>query len=348
MSGKLTVTEVLDVLAAAGISRSELAEALAAPDVAPVPSAVPTVAEYLAAVSASTSVGARKTYQTYWNRLVEAHGNLPLDTIKTSQLRALANDAKARAVKRANGRNGVSAQENCVGAMRAFFRCAVEDGHIERNPAAAVEKPHRLPSRRRGFTDSELVELYEVTRSGGDDPALDTLLLRFHLETGARRGGALGLRLRDLDPVRQSVRLREKNDTERWQPVSKTLLTALTEHARSWGAVEDDDPVLRRLPRSGAVGVPITRRRYNTLAARWAKALPWAKERGVSIHWCRHHATSSIERLAGYAVARAFAGHFVGGDTTTTYITAHEHEVAQAVALYTSEDHPLAPASERQ
>lgn len=342
MTAKLTVTEVLAVLAAAGVSRSDLAEALAAPDGASASRSVPTVAEYLPVVSASTSKGARKTYQTYWNRLVAAHGDLPLDQVKTTHLRALATAAKANAVKRANGRNGVSAQENCVGAMRAFFRCAVEDGHIERNPAAAVEKPHRLPSRRRGFTDSELVELYEVTRSGGDDPALDTLLLRFHLETGARRGGALGLRLRDLDPVRQSVRLREKNDTERWQPVSKTLLDALTEHARSRGAVGDEDPVLRRLPRAGQAGPPITRRRYNTLATRWARALPWAKERGVSIHWCRHHATSSIERLAGYAVARAFAGHFVGGDTTTTYITAHEHEVAQAIARYTSEPHPLA------
>jgi len=43
-----------------------------------------------------------------------------------------------------------------------------------------------------------------------------------------------------------------------------------------------------------------------------------------------------------FAVARAFAGHRSAAETTTTYITAHEYEVARAVALYTGEPHPLA------
>lgn len=194
--------------------------------------------------------------------------------------------------------------------MRAFFRLAVEDGLIEESPADKVKKPRRPASRRRGFSDEELSQLFEVTRSGGDDPVLDSLLLRFHLETGARRGGALALRRRDLDAQRQCVRLREKNNTERWQPVSKTLFDALIDHANSRGALGADDAVFRRLPsRGAAVGMPVTRRRYNTLVARWSRELAWVREQGVSIHWCRHHATSAIERIGGYAVARAFAGH---------------------------------------
>ena len=62
----------------------------------------------------------------------------------------------------------------------------------------------------------------------------------------------------------------------------------------------------------------------------------------MSIHWCRHHATSAIERIAGYGVARAFAGHATSDEVTTTYIKAHVHEVARAVAIYTGEPHPLA------
>ena len=98
----------------------------------------------------------------------------------------------------------------------------------------------------------------------------------------------------------------------------------------------------RRPRRDQAVGTAISRRRYNTLVARWGRQLPWVKELGVSIHWCRHHATSAIERIAGYAVARAFAGHGEGDEVTTTYIKAHAHEVARAVAIYTGEPHPLA------
>lgn len=343
MTNALDPNAVLALIEAAGISVDDLVEASTT---APRPRAdVPTVAEYLDVVVAATSDGARRTYSTYWQRLVEKYGTLRLDEVKTSHIHALVKDTKKKANEnpRSNGRHGVAAQENCVGAARAFFRVAVEDDLISKNPAEPVPKPQRLPSRRRGFTDSELADLWRVTRSGGDDPVLDTLLLRFHLETGARRGGALNLRVRDLDSKRQVILLREKNDVDRWQPVSKTLLDALLEHARTRGASAPDDALLRALPMKGStVGRPLTRKRYNTLVERWKKQLPWVAQHGVSIHWCRHHATSAIERIAGYAVARAFAGHRSSAETTTTYITAHDHEVAAAVAAYTSEPHPLA------
>lgn len=302
-----------------------------------------TVSDFLPAVEAATTDGAKLTYRPYWRLLVARLGDRPVSAIRATDLQALALDAQRLAKRRSNTRGGTSARENCVGALRAFFRLAVEDGIIDENPADKVKKPRRPASRRRGFTDEELHQLFEVTRNGGDDPVLDSLLLRFHLETGARRGGALALRRRDLDVGRQSLRLREKNNTERWQPVSRTLLDALLDHARHRGAVHDDDAVFRRVPRRGmSVGVPVTRRRYDTLVARWGRELPWVREQGVSIHWCRHHATSAIERIGGYAVARAFAGHADGSEVTTTYIKAQINEVARAVATYTGEPHPLA------
>ena len=48
----------------------------------------------------------------------------------------------------------------------------------------------------------------------GDDPELDTLILRLHTETGLR-GGALALRPRDLDPDQCLILLREKGETVR-------------------------------------------------------------------------------------------------------------------------------------
>jgi integrase/recombinase XerC len=320
-----------------GVSVEELAAAAANTGS---PSQV-TVANFLPAVDAATSEGARLTYRPYWRRLVTAMGDRHLAAIRTSELRSFVLATKEHAKKRANSRHGVSAQENCVGALRAFFRLALEDGYITRNPMEGIDKPSRLPSRRRFFTDVEVAEIYEVTANGGDDPVLDTLLLRFHLETGARRGGALGLRLRDLDHGRQCLRLREKNQTERWQPVSRTLLDALAQHAACRGARDPEDQVFRRLPRRDAtVGVPITRRRYNTLVARWGRSIPWVRELGVSIHWCRHHATSCVERIAGFAVARAFAGHREGREVTLTYTSASFQEVCRAVAIYTGEPHP--------
>ena len=59
-----------------------------------------------------------------------------------------------------------------------------------------------------------------------------TLLLRLHTETACRRGGALALRPQDLDPDQCLIRLREKGETVRWQPVSPTLMGRLIEHGR--------------------------------------------------------------------------------------------------------------------
>ena len=54
-----------------------------------------------------------------------------------------------------------------------------------------MEKPRRLPSTRRAVADKRLAEINQAAATTGDDPELDTLLLRLHTETACRRGGAL-------------------------------------------------------------------------------------------------------------------------------------------------------------
>lgn len=109
------------------------------------------------------------------------------------------------------------------------------------------------------MADARLVEINETAAMTGNDPALDSLLLRLHTETACRRGGALALRPQDLDPDQCLIFLREKGATVRWQPVSSTLMAHLVRHAAHRGA-----------PRGGqllryADGRPITTRRYDHL-----------------------------------------------------------------------------------
>ncbi|WP_327083582.1 hypothetical protein [Streptoalloteichus hindustanus] len=63
---------------------------------------------------------------------------------------------------------------------------------------------------------------------------------------------------------------------------------------------------------------------------------------GISTHWLRHTTLTWVERNAGYAIARAFAGHIDGGDTgsTATYVRASLHEVATALSVLTDEHTP--------
>ena len=80
-----------------------------------------------------------------------------------------------------------------------------------------------------------LEEINLVARTTGNDTVLDALLLRLHTETACRRGGALGLRVMDLNTVQGMVRLNEKGGTLRWQPITLDLAARLAEHAAGRG-----------------------------------------------------------------------------------------------------------------
>jgi integrase/recombinase XerC len=301
---------------------------------------VPTFAEYVPVVSAAVSAGSRRAYGSYWNRITEQWGNRRLDEPTPSEIRQLMAYVKANVVARRNARGGRSAQEHLVAALRCLYQRAVDDGLIAEadNPARKVAKPRRLPSTRRAVPHTRLAQINQVAASTGDDPGLDTLLLRLHTETACRRGGALALRPEDLDPDQCLILLREKGETVRWQPVSPTLMRHLTEHARE-----------RHAPPGGqllryASGRPITSRRYDHLWTRLGRHLPWVATQQISMHWIRHTTLTWVERNFGYAIARAYAGHTdSGNDTgaTSTYVRASLSEVAAALAALTGEPHPL-------
>jgi len=138
------------------------------------------------------------------------------------------------------------------------------------------------PTPRRALPDTRLAEINQIAATTGDDPELDTLLLRLHTETACRRGGALALRPADLDPDQCLVLLREKGETVRWQPVSPTLMGRLVEHGQQRHAPPDGQ-LLRY-----ADGRPITSRRYDHLWGRIGRRLPWVATQGISTHWIRH------------------------------------------------------------
>ena len=303
---------------------------------------VPTFAEYVPVVSAAVSDGCRRAYGSYWTRIIEHWGSRRLDEPTPSQIRHLMTYVKTHVVARRNARGGRSAEEHLVAALRCLYARAVDDGLITEagNPARKVAKPRRLPSTRRAVPDTRLAEINEAAATTGDDPELDTLLLRLHTETACRRGGALALRPADLDPDQCLILLREKGETVRWQPVSPTLMGRLVQHNQERHAPPDGQ-LLRY-----ADGRPITSRRYDHLWTRIGRHLPWARTQQISMHWIRHTTLTWVERNFGYAVARAYAGHTDGGNgeggATSTYVRASLSEVAAALAALTSEPHPLA------
>jgi len=329
------------LLARMGMTPADLLESTPAPeDPAQSRRPMPTVAAWIEVVTGLVSPGTARSYGSYWKKAAAAWGPRCLDQVAASEIRAEAEKAKATAVVRRNSRGGRNASENFVAAMRCLYRFAEQDGLIgeRNNPARRVTKPRRLPSTRRALPDTRLQEVNEVAASTGDDPELDSLLLRLHEETASRRCGALALRPRDLDAEQCLIYLREKAETVRWQPVSPTLMRYLLAHAETRGAVDPNAPLLRY-----ANGKPITSRRYDHLWDRIRSHLPWAYTQQISTHWLRHTTLTWVERNFGYGTAHAYAGHTdFRDDATTTYIKANLEDVATALAALTGEPHPLA------
>ncbi|CAM3407052.1 site-specific integrase [Kibdelosporangium persicum] len=322
------------VLAGMGLSAQHL---LTEPDTRP---PAPTFAEYIPIVSAAVGAGTRRVYSSYWNRILTQWGHRRLDEPTSSDVRALVEHVKATVVPRRNSRGGRSAAEHLIAALRCVYRHAEDDDliHKDDNPARKVDKPRRLPSTRRAVADNRLAEINTTAATTGNDPALDTLLLRLHPETACRRAGALALRPQDLDPDQCLIFLREKGDTVRWQPVFPTLMTHLVHHAEDRHAPRDKQLLRYRN------GQPITSRRYDHLWHRIGQHLPWVATQQISTHWLRHTTLTWVERNFGYAVARAFAGHTDSGNepgATATYVRATLPEIAAALAALTGEPHPL-------
>lgn len=308
----------------------------------PAPAAMPNIRDYVERVTKAVPAGTSRAYEPYWNRIVDEWGDRPLNEPTPLEIKQLAELTKANAIVRRNSRGGRSAAEHLIAATRCLYHHAVADRLMSEtdNPARRVSKPRRLASTRRALPDNRLREINEVAGATGNDPELDLVLLRFHTETAARRGGALALRRCDLDPDQCLVRLFEKGDTLRWQPVSPSMMEHLLQLGDERGAVGNNQLLRYRN------GDPITRRRYDYLWQRLGKHLPWVATQQVSTHWIRHTTLTWVERNFGYAVAREFAGHVGKSDagTTTTYVRATIEEVAAALAALTNEPHPLAPS----
>lgn len=301
----------------------------------------PTFADYIPQVAKAVSEGSRRVYGSYWNLVMREWGHRSLDDVTALDIGSLCEQAKASAIQRRNSRGGRGAAEHLIGALRCVYGFAVAEGLMtaSQNPAVRVAKPRRLPSTRHALPDRRIEELSQVAAQTGNDPELDTLLLRLHEETACRRGGALNLTADDLDPEHCLIRLREKGGTVRWQPVSPTLMFHLLAHWETRGTQDPRQQLLRYVG-----GKPITARRYDHLWQRLGHHLPWVATQQVTTHWLRHTTLTWVERNFGFAVAQAYAGHFDSGrepGATAIYIRAGLPEVATALAALSSEAHPL-------
>ncbi|WP_327118829.1 site-specific integrase [Nocardia sp. NBC_01730] len=322
---------------------------------------VPRFADYvprvLAAMPATLTV---VQYQSFLRRVAEAWPDRRIDEPTPTEFKSLiAEIVEMRQVRR-NDVGGKGTARGVISALRKLYEFAVDDGYIrsEDNPGKKLAMPSLPPSRRRALSRDQLVEINRAAAESGEDPELDTLILRLHTETACRRAGVVDLREVDLDPANCLIHLREKGGITRWQPISPTLMEALQQHHRRR---KPHDRSVGHRARNGKVitaeaearllryrnGDPVNNRQYHLMFQRIGAAVPWVVAHQISIHWLRHTTLTWVERRFGVPVAKAYAGHTdnPGGATTLLYTRAGLPEVARALAELTGEPHPCAAAS---
>ncbi|MFJ9786167.1 hypothetical protein ACIRSS_41815 [Amycolatopsis sp. NPDC101161] len=175
---------------------------------------IPTFAEYVPEVAKATAKGSRDTWQHYWRVLVDEWGDRPIDEPRATEVSQLAKLVQERAAAKPYSRSGQGAESNFIDAVKCVYRRADADKLIDLrdSPTANLNYSRQRDSNRRALKASELSEINFVASTTGFDPLLDSLLLRLHSETACRRGGALALRRRDLNPMGCTVLLREKGN----------------------------------------------------------------------------------------------------------------------------------------
>ncbi|UGT61855.1 tyrosine-type recombinase/integrase [Nocardia asteroides] len=310
---------------------------------------MPTIAEYIERLlpTLPDTPGSRN-YRLYWRRLLAESdlGSRRLDEPTATEFKALIAHLRETRVRRRNGRDGSAVESSWITALRRLYQCAEDDGLIEphRNPARRLERPRMQPPARHALPQRVMAEINRIAAVTGSDPELDVLIIRLHTETACRRGAAMALRPRDLDPEDCVLLLREKGGLQRWHPVSPTLMRALVHHART-RCTDPDQQLLR-----GRSLRPVRDDRYARLWGRMSRYIPEVEAYNITTHWLRHTTLTWVERNFGYAAARAYAGHIYNQrySSTLTYTKADLTELARVVQTLTGEPHPLLVPSQPQ
>ncbi|MFI9536803.1 tyrosine-type recombinase/integrase [Nocardia fusca] len=313
-------------------------------------SAETTFDDFIPHILAAESDAQRQCYGAYWRLLRTEWGPRRLADPTPTEILQVMNRYKAGAVVRSNWRGGSAATRNLLHGIRRLYRLAELDGLITpaANPAAKVPMPPKLQSTRHALTPHQVAELGRIAVETGNDPELDALIVRLHIETACRREAALKLRVDELSVNDSTVLLHHKGGVDAWHPISPLLMSRLLDHVAHRGA--GFAPARHQVLRTRN-GKPITDRRYDNLHNRFHRHLAWAEAKGVTVHWLRHTTLTYVERHYGEAIARRYAAHKNPGlSATPIYTTASLPECAEALSALTGQPHPLArnnPANPR-
>ena len=177
------------------------------------------VEELILAVEAEgRSVRTVEDYRQKLGVLMAFLGDVPVETITASELRAYAADLRRRPDRyvdhplrgRKNGGLSEASVASYLRVARRLCRFLHEEGVLLSNPANRLRIPKRRNRQPRAYDPGDFLRLLAATAGVAPGRLRDRAIVLMLADTGCRAGGLVGLRLGDLDLGRLRARVVEK------------------------------------------------------------------------------------------------------------------------------------------
>lgn len=207
-----------------------------------------------------------------------------------------------------------SSVARAVSAARSFYRFAMLDGHIKRNPADDLHTPQRVSYLPRFLTEDEIEGLMRAPDVSTDEGVRDRALFEVMYATGVRVSEVIGLQSSDIDLNAGLLACHGKGNKQRRVPIGKSAIHWLQQYLRVRRRLGSETKAQLFLHR----GAPMTRQ------TAWSIIKQHAATAGVpdiSPHTLRHSfATHLLQHGADSRSVQALLGH---SDISTTQIYTH-------------------------
>lgn len=214
-----------------------------------------------------------------------------------------------------------ASQRRMIAALRRFYRQLLEQGRLERDPAAAIDPPappQRFP---KVLSERQVEGLLQVPEVNSPRGLRDRAMLEVLYATGLRVSELVSLKMFSVSLQDGVVRVLGKGSKERLVPLGEVAIDWLLRYLREArptllaGAASDFVFVSGR-----AGGPPLTRQAFWSLIKRHAAHAGIAPER-LSPHTLRHaFATHLLNHGADLRVVQLLLGH---ADISTTQVYTH-------------------------
>jgi len=210
-----------------------------------------------------------------------------------------------------------STQARYLSSLKAFFRYALLEKIVENNPVDVLQGPklqRKLPEVLSVGEVDQLMDSIDLSENHG---MRNRAMLEILYACGLRVSELCGLKLSNLHPEIELLKVHGKGNKERWVPVSKLALDQLTlyiESERSSGKIVDQDIVFlnNRGKKLSRQSVFLIIKKYCGLAG---------IDKNVSPHTLRHSFATHL--LKGGADLKAIQDMLGHESITTTEIYTH-------------------------